>query len=68
MARHTPGVPVWQRNYYEHIVRDEEDWLRICAYIQANPLQLAVGRGKPFEDPISAPLFLKIQVDWNRRD
>ena len=22
--RNTPGVPVWQRNYYEHIIRSEE--------------------------------------------
>ena len=21
--RGMPGVPVWQRNYYEHVVRDE---------------------------------------------
>ncbi len=29
---------VWQRNYYEHIIRNEADWRRIAAYIQANPL------------------------------
>ncbi len=29
--------PVWQRNYYEHIVRDEKDWDRINRYIQSNP-------------------------------
>jgi len=23
--RGTPGVPVWQRNYYEHIIRDEDE-------------------------------------------
>ena len=27
---------VWQRNYYEHIVRDENDLLRIQEYIAAN--------------------------------
>lgn len=35
--RRTPGAPVWQRNYYEHIIRDESEWVRIRAYIQANP-------------------------------
>jgi REP element-mobilizing transposase RayT len=29
---------VWQRNYYEHIIRNEEAYLKIAEYIQANPL------------------------------
>ena len=29
---------LWQRGYYEHIVRDEEDWSRIREYIENNPL------------------------------
>lgn len=28
---------VWQRNYYEHIVRNEEAYLKIAEYIQTNP-------------------------------
>lgn len=35
--RGTPGASVWQRNYYEHVVRDERDLERIRAYIDANP-------------------------------
>jgi putative transposase len=35
--RHTPATPVWQRNYYEHIVRDDNGLARIRAYIDANP-------------------------------
>jgi REP element-mobilizing transposase RayT len=32
------GVPhIWQRNYYEHILRDEADHDRIRLYIEANP-------------------------------
>jgi REP element-mobilizing transposase RayT len=30
-------LPIWQRNYYEHIVRDDRDLERIRAYIEANP-------------------------------
>jgi putative transposase len=30
-------MPVWQRNYYEHIIRDEADWLLIMEYIEHNP-------------------------------
>lgn len=27
----------WQRNYYEHIIRDEKDFNRIHEYIKSNP-------------------------------
>ena len=35
--RQTPGCPVWLRNYYEHIIRNEEDLNRIRQYIINNP-------------------------------
>lgn len=35
--RQTPGTPVWQRNYYEHILRDEDEYRRIFQYILGNP-------------------------------
>jgi putative transposase len=28
---------LWQRNYYEHILRDQADYERVAAYIYANP-------------------------------
>jgi len=28
---------VWQRNYYEHVVRDDDDLTRIRQYIRDNP-------------------------------
>lgn len=37
-TRNTPGAPVWQRNYYEHIIRDDADYTRIARYIADNPL------------------------------
>jgi REP element-mobilizing transposase RayT len=30
---------VWQRNYYEHVIRDETDLARIRCYIDENPLR-----------------------------
>ncbi len=36
--RITQGVPVWQRNYYEHIIRNEQEHERIYNYILNNPL------------------------------
>jgi REP element-mobilizing transposase RayT len=35
--RDARGAPVWQRNYYEHIIRDERELDRIREYIAANP-------------------------------
>jgi putative transposase len=37
--RNTPGVPVWQRNYYEHIIRTQGEWERIRWYIENNTAQ-----------------------------
>ena len=36
--RDTPGAPVWQRNYYEHVIRSEDELEHIRQYILANPL------------------------------
>ena len=30
---------LWQRNYYEHIIRDEKSYLKIAEYIETNPLK-----------------------------
>jgi len=37
--RNTPGVPVWQHNYYEHIIRDERELYAIRQYLRYNPLK-----------------------------
>lgn len=36
--RNMPGLPVWQCNYYERIVRDETELFRIREYIKNNPI------------------------------
>lgn len=43
----TPGAPVWQRGYYEHIIRNHESLNRIREYILNNPLQWALDRENP---------------------
>jgi putative transposase len=35
--RNSPGLSVWQRNYYEHVIRDEADYNRIAEYVTSNP-------------------------------
>jgi REP-associated tyrosine transposase len=32
------GTPVWQRNYYEHIIRNQRDLQNKTDYIEANPI------------------------------
>ena len=38
---------LWQRNYYEHIIRDEDDMNRVRQYIQNNPIQWATDEENP---------------------
>ena len=39
--RETSGATVWQRNYYEHIIRNDADYNRIAEYIVNNPQRWA---------------------------
>ena len=41
------GQPLWQRNYYEHIIRNEEELNRIREYIQNNPLNWEMDEENP---------------------
>jgi REP element-mobilizing transposase RayT len=45
--RGTRGAPVWQRNYYEHIIRKDADLARIRQYIRDNPSQWEHDRDNP---------------------
>ena len=37
----TPGRKLWQRSYYDHVIRSEADYLRIWQYIDENPAKWA---------------------------
>ncbi len=41
------GTPVWQRNYYEHVIRNENDLDEIREYIADNPLEWELDRENP---------------------
>ncbi len=45
--RSTPGTKLWQRNYYEHIIRNEDELKRIREYIINNPIQWDIDRENP---------------------
>jgi REP element-mobilizing transposase RayT len=61
------GIPQfqWQRNYYEHIVRDGHDLDRIQKYIADNVSKWSENREKPENDPrnsIEMPSTLKKRI------
>lgn len=35
------GQTIWQKGFYDHIIRDEADYLRIWDYIDTNPAKWA---------------------------
>lgn len=45
--RKTSGMPVWQRNYFEHIIRNEKALGRIRNYIETNPLRWQFDKENP---------------------
>jgi len=46
-ARGTPGAPVWQRGFYERVVRDEAELAAIREYILANPARCDEDENNP---------------------
>ena len=47
VLRGTPGKPVWQRNYFERVIRDEDELNRIREYIIYNPIKWADDEDNP---------------------
>jgi len=45
--RGTPGAAVWQRNYYEHIIRNEDELNRLRQYMLDNPVQWEMDGNNP---------------------
>jgi hypothetical protein len=41
------GQPLWQRNYYEHIIRNETSLERIREYIAVNPQNWMLDQENP---------------------
>jgi len=59
-ARGTPGAPVWQRNYWEHIIRDDRALGAIRQYIADNPARWSLdvhNRASEGEDPQAQALW-----------
>ena len=46
--RGTPGAAVWQRSYYDHVIRNESSLNRIRQYIAENPVRWPEDPENPF--------------------
>ena len=38
------GYPIWQRSYYDHVIRNQEDYNMIAKYMEENPLRWELGK------------------------
>ena len=47
IIRGTPSLPVWQRNYHERVIRNEEELNCIRQYIADNPMQWEMDQENP---------------------
>lgn len=45
--RNNPGCPVWQRNYYERVIRNEDELSRAREYIVNNPMKWELDKENP---------------------
>ena len=43
----TPGNRIWQRNYYEHVIRNEQDLNETSEYIISNPPKWKLDKENP---------------------
>jgi len=50
LLRSMPGKSVWQRGYYEHIIRSEKDLNNIRDYIINNPFKWALDEENPLKE------------------
>ena len=61
--RRRQDQPLWQKGYYEHVLRDDEAMLAVARYILANPVRAGLVQ-EPRDYPFSGSLvFDRQQLD-----
>jgi putative transposase len=66
-----PGKLAWQSRFYDHVIRDDNDWRRHLDYIHFNPVKhgycdaAAAYRWSSFERWFARGAYT---VDWGRRE
>ncbi len=66
ILRAAPGAPVWQRNYYEHIIRNEHALNAIRQYIHDNPARWSWDRNNLDAigpDPMARAIWTMIHLN-----
>jgi hypothetical protein len=63
--RGTPRLPIWQRNYYERVIRNDEELNHTRQYIIGNPAHWEEDRENPnnveaVREPPLLPLDLRL--------
>ena len=54
------GTPFWQRESYDHWVRDEQEWNRISVYIENNPVKAGMAKAEDY-------LWSSANEKWKKR-
>lgn len=47
VSRGDRQYPLWQKGYYEHVIRSEEEFVQISEYIINNPMKWEIDRENP---------------------
>ena len=61
LLRDNRDIPIWQRNYYESIIRDEQSLIAIREYIRHNPCQWPKDPDNPVNDQLGQVLDLGLR-------
>jgi putative transposase len=71
IMRNTPGAPVWQRNYYERIIRTDRALHAIRRYVADNPRRWHLDRKNIHrigDDPLAQEIWDMLQQDDDRHN
>lgn len=49
------GFSLWQKSFHDHVIRNQDDYLRIAQYIENNPGQWQLDTLHPSQSPIGNP-------------
>ena len=60
--RHSQGIPVWQRSYYEHVIRSKEEFAQIGESVLFNAAKWETDRENPHSGSKLLPGNLSISI------
>ncbi|HOY65380.1 MAG TPA: transposase [Candidatus Ozemobacteraceae bacterium] len=61
----SPNGQIWQRDYYDHIIRDENSLSQLRLYIENNPLKWALDPQNPANSIVSPNISKTESMPWN---